>query len=158
MDELCATLGGRAAEDLILNKVSTGALNDLERVTKQTYALVAFFGMSDKLANISYFDSSGQSDFGFTRPYSEKTAETIDQEVKSIVNIQYLRAKQVLSEHIEGLRQLAQRLLEKEVIFSDDLEEIFGKNAFHKEEINKTAEPQAEIPVDIIQPKTESHE
>lgn len=158
MDELCATLGGRAAEDLIFNKVSTGALNDLERVTKQTFALVAFFGMSDKLANISYFDSSGQSDFGFTKPYSEKTAEMIDEEVKIIINIQYQRAKKVLSEHEAGLRQLAKRLLDKEVIFSDDLEEVFGKNPFDKDAMNKTPDIEKEISLNNTDTKTEINE
>jgi cell division protease FtsH len=126
-DEMCATLGGRAAEEVIFGKVSTGALNDLERVTKQAYAMVAYFGMSPKIGNISYYDSSGQSEFTFSKPYSEKTAELIDEEAKKIVEAQYQRAKEILRENKEGLDQLAQRLLEKEVIFSEDLERIFGK-------------------------------
>ena len=127
LDEMCSTLGGRASEDIVFEKVSTGALNDLERVTKQAMAMVTFFGMSEDIGNLSYYDSSGQYEFGFTKPYSDKTSEKIDYEIKKIVEEQYNRAKQILSENIDGLTQLANRLLEKEVIFSDDLEEIFGK-------------------------------
>ncbi|PKP17642.1 MAG: cell division protein FtsH, partial [Bacteroidetes bacterium HGW-Bacteroidetes-21] len=130
LDEICATLGGRAAEELVFKKISTGALNDLERVTKQAFSVVVFFGMSDKLSNVSYFDSSGQADYNFTKPYSEKTAEIIDIEVKQIIEIQYKRALSMLGEHVEGLKKLAQRLLEKEVIFTEDVEEIFGKRLF----------------------------
>ncbi len=126
LDEMCATLGGRAAEELFLNQTSTGAINDLERVTKRAYAMVAYFGMSDKLPNLSYYDSSGQSDYGFTKPYSEKTAELIDTEAKKIVAEQYKRAKEILDQNKEGHKQLAELLLEREVIFSDDLEKIFG--------------------------------
>ncbi|MGC8802435.1 MAG: ATP-dependent zinc metalloprotease FtsH [Bacteroidales bacterium] len=126
-DEMCATLGGRAAEEVVFGKVSTGALNDLERVTKQAYAMVAYFGMSDKIGNISYYDSTGQTEFTFSKPYSEKTAELIDEEAKKIVETQYERAKKILLENKEGLDRLAQKLLEKEVIFSEDLEQIFGK-------------------------------
>lgn len=126
LDEMCATLGGRAAEELFLNQTSTGAINDLERVTKQAYAMVAYFGMSEKLPNLSYYDSSGQSDYGFTKPYSEKTAELIDTEAKKIVAEQYKRAKEILDQNKEGHKQLAELLLEREVIFSDDLEKIFG--------------------------------
>lgn len=126
LDEMCATLGGRAAEDVVFGKVSTGALNDLERVTKQAYAMVAYFGMSPKVGNLSYYDSTGQPEFSFSKPYSEKTAEIIDAEAKEIVENQYKRAKQILEENREGLNQLAQKLLEKEVIFSEDLEQIFG--------------------------------
>jgi cell division protease FtsH len=120
-------LGGRAAEELIFGKISTGALNDLEKITKQAYAMVSFFGMSDKVGNISFYDSSGQSDFGFTKPYSEKTAELIDQEVNLIIAESYIRAKEVLKNNMKGLTELAELLLEKEVIFSEDLERIFGK-------------------------------
>jgi len=126
-DELCSTLGGRAAEEVFLGEISTGALNDLERVTKRAYAMVAYFGMSKELENMSYYDSSGQSDYGFTKPYSEKTAELIDTEAKKIVAEQYERAKQILRENAAGHNQLAELLIEKEVIFSDDLEKIFGK-------------------------------
>ncbi len=127
LDEMASTLGGRASEEINFGKVSTGALNDLERVTKQAFAMVGFFGMSDKVGNLSYYDSSGQSDYGFTKPYSEKTSELIDAEVKVLVEEQYLRAMKILKENLEGLTQLAETLLEKEVIFSDDLERIFGK-------------------------------
>ncbi len=130
LDEMCATLGGRASEEQMFNKVSTGALNDLERVTKQAYAMVSYFGMSDKVGNISFYDSTGQSEYAFNKPYSEKTSEVIDQEVKDIVEAQYLRAKDILNEHKDGLIELAELLLEKEVIFSEDLERIFGKRQF----------------------------
>jgi cell division protease FtsH len=126
LDEMCATLGGRAAEELFLHEISTGASNDLERVTKQAYAMVVFFGMSDKLPNLNYYDSTGQ-DWGFTKPYSEDTAKLIDEEVQKIVNTQYERAKTILSESAEKHHQLATRLLESEVIYSEDVETIFGK-------------------------------
>ncbi len=127
LDELAYALGGRAAEELVIGKISTGALSDLEKVTKQAYAMVAYFGMSDEVGNISFYDSSGQSEYGFTKPYSEKTAELIDSEAKKIVEESYLKAKEVISSNIAGLTQLAEQLLEKEVIFSEDLERIFGK-------------------------------
>ena len=127
LDEMCATLGGRAAEQIIFDKVSTGALNDLERVTKQAYAMVTYFGLSDKIGNLSFYDSSGQQEFSFQRPYSEKTSEMIDQEVKSIIDEQYKRALGILREQTEGLKKLSDQLLEKEVIFTEDLEKIFGK-------------------------------
>jgi cell division protease FtsH len=127
LDEMAYALGGRAAEELIFGRISTGALSDLEKITKQAYAMVSFFGMSDKVGNISFYDSSGQSDFGFTKPYSEKTAELIDQEVNLIIAESYVRAKEVLKNNMKGLTILAELLLEKEVIFSEDLERIFGK-------------------------------
>ena len=127
LDEMCATLGGRASEDLTFSRISTGALNDLERVTKQAYAMISYFGMSSKIGNRSYYDSTGQQEYAFNKPYSEKTAETIDEEVKTLIDAQYARAKSILSTHKKGLKQLAEILLEKEVIFSDDLEKIFGK-------------------------------
>jgi cell division protease FtsH len=126
LDEMCSALGGRASEEINFSKISTGALNDLERVTKQAYAMVSYFGMSAKVGNISFYDSNGQSDFSFTRPYSEKTAELIDKEVNKIVEEQYQRAKKILAENLKGLKQLADQLLEKEVIFSEDLEKVFG--------------------------------
>jgi cell division protease FtsH len=126
LDELCATLGGRACEEMTFSQVSTGALNDLERVTKQAYAMVAFYGMSDKVGNVSYYDSTGQSEYSFGKPYSEKTSEMIDAESKIIVEEQYQRAITILKENSNGLTQLAEQLLEKEVIFSEDLERIFG--------------------------------
>jgi AFG3 family protein len=127
LDEMCSALGGRASEEINFNKISTGALNDLERVTKQAYAMVSYFGMSDKVGNISFYDSNGQSEFSFNRPYSEKTAELIDKEVNKIVEEQYQRVKKILIANLKGLKQLADQLLEKEVIFSEDLEKIFGK-------------------------------
>jgi cell division protease FtsH len=127
LDEMAYALGGRASEELVFGKISTGALSDLEKITKQAYAMVAFFGMSDKVGNVSFYDSTGQSDFGFTKPYSEKTSEIIDNEVKLIIEESYERAKAVLKTHKKGLTELAELLLEKEVIFSEDLERIFGK-------------------------------
>ncbi|PXY00694.1 cell division protein FtsH [Marinifilum breve] len=134
LDEMCSTLGGRAAEEITFGKVSTGAQNDLEKVTKQAIAMVSIFGMSDKVGNVSYYDSSGQSDYSFSKPYSEKTAELIDQEVKTLIENSYERAKQVLRDNEEGHNKLAELLLEREVIFSEDLEEIFGKRNFGKEQ------------------------
>lgn len=130
LDEMCATLGGRACEDVIFKMISTGALNDLERVTKQAYAMIVYFGMSDKLKNISFYDSSGQADYAFTKPYSDKIAEVIDTEVQEMVDTQYKRAVEVLQNNKEGLEKLANKLLESEVIFSEDLETIFGKRPF----------------------------
>ena len=127
LDEMCSALAGRASEKLIFEKVSTGALNDLERVTKQAYAMVSYFGMSDAVGNISFYDSSGQNEYAFSKPYSEKTANLIDEESKQIVSDQFQRAIDVLTENREGLTRLAEQLLEKEVIFSEDLEIIFGK-------------------------------
>ena len=126
LDEMCATLGGRAAEQLFFGTSSTGAINDLERVTKRAYAMVAYYGMSDKIANMSYFDSSG-NEYAFSKPYSEKTAEAIDVEAKAIVKEQFERAKEILKKNEEGHHQLAQLLIEKEVIFAEDLEKIFGE-------------------------------
>ena len=134
LDEMCATLGGRASEDLTFDRISTGALNDLERITKQAYAMITYFGMSDKIGNLSYYDSSGQQEFAFNKPYSEKTAETIDEEVKNLIDVQYERAKTILRKNKKGLKQLAEILLEKEVIFSDDLEVIFGKRPWTRHE------------------------
>lgn len=127
LDEMCATLGGRASEEIIFSKISTGAVNDLEKVTKQAYAMVTYFGMSEKVGNLSFYDSTGQSEFAFGKPYSEETSKVIDAEVKDMVTASYERAKDVLRENGEGLNKLAQLLLEKEVIFSEDLEMIFGK-------------------------------
>jgi cell division protease FtsH len=134
LDEMCATLGGRASEDLNFGKISTGALNDLERVTKQAYAMISYFGMSDKIGNRSYYDSSGQQEYSFNKPYSEKTAETIDEEVKGLIDAQYERAMTILKKNKKGLTELAEILLEKEVIFSDDLEAIFGKRRWTSRE------------------------
>lgn len=126
LDEMCATLGGRAAEELFLGRISTGAANDLERVTKQAYAMVVYYGMSDKLPNLCYYDSTGQ-DYGFSKPYSDERARTIDEEVSRIINEQYERAKSILKEHAEGHNTLAEVLISREVIFTEDVEHIFGK-------------------------------
>lgn len=129
LDEMCALLGGRAAEDLFIGQISSGAMNDLERVTKQAYAMVTYMGMSDKLPNLSYYDSSGQ-EYSFSKPYSNETAKLIDSEVKAMIAEQYERAKQILRDKKDGHKQLATILLEKELIYSDDLEHIFGKRAW----------------------------
>lgn len=134
LDEMCSTLAGRAAEDLIFGKISTGALNDLEKVTKQAYAMISYFGMSEKIGNRSYFDSSGQNEYAFNKPYSEKTAELIDDEVKQLVEVQYKRAVAILKKNKTKLEKLAEKLLETEVIFSDDLVEIFGNRPWNTEE------------------------
>ncbi len=132
LDEMCATLGGRAAEKIIFNKISTGALSDLEKVTKQARGMVTVYGLSEKVGNITYYDSSGQES-GFTKPYSEKTAELIDSEISDIIEKQYTRAVDLLENHKDKLTQLAEVLLKKEVIFKDDLETIFGKRPFQVE-------------------------
>jgi len=133
-DEMTATLGGRASEEVIFGKVSTGALNDLERVTKQAYNMVVYFGLNEKIGNISYYDSTGQQEYSFQKPYSEKTAETIDAEIKLLVEKAYDRAVHLLKENREKLEKLASRLLEREVIFSEDLEDVFGKRPWDDEE------------------------
>jgi len=131
-DEMCATLGGRAAEKVIFNMISTGALSDLEKVTKQARAMVTIYGLNDEIGNITYYDSSGQNEYGFTKPYSEETAQTIDQEISKLIETQYVRAIEVLKKNKDKLTELAERLLEKEVIFKEDLEKIFGKRPFEK--------------------------
>ncbi len=140
MDEMSAALGGRAAEQLVFDKISTGALNDLEKITKQAYAMVSYFGMSDKIGNLSFYDSTGQRDFMFTKPYSEKTAEIIDKEAQEYVNKAYQRAYDILKNHREQLDQLAEMLLEKEIIFSDDLEKTLGKREIDDEKKQKILE------------------
>ena len=124
---MCSALGGRAAEQISFNSISSGAQNDLEKVTKQAYAMVSIFGMSEKVGNVSYYDSSGQSEYAFSKPYSEKTAELIDAESKQLIEAQYTRALEVLKSNKDGHQKLAELLLEKEVIFSEALEHIFGK-------------------------------
>jgi cell division protease FtsH len=129
MDEMASALGGRAAEELIIGSISTGAMNDLEKVTRQAYAMVAYFGMSDKIGNVSFYDSTESAGFNFSKPYSEQTAQLIDKEVKRIIDSAYDTARRILSENQEGFVKLADLLLEKEVLFSDDLEAIFGKRS-----------------------------
>jgi|WetSurMetagenome_2_1015567.scaffolds.fasta_scaffold00059_42 ATP-dependent metalloprotease FtsH len=146
LDEMAHALGGRASEEVVFGKISTGALSDLERITKQAYAMVCYFGMSEKVGNVSFYDSSGQSEYGFTKPYSEVTAELIDKEVKAIIDESYVRAKEVINSHLDGLTQLAELLLEKEVIFSEDLERIFGKRKGDNSEAEKVNEAEAAKP------------
>ncbi len=131
-DEMCATLGGRAAEKVIFDKISTGALSDLEKVTKQARAMVTIYGLNDTIGNLTYYDSSGQNEYGFTKPYSEETAQKIDEEISKLIEEQYARALDVLKKHKDKLVELAERLLDKEVIFKEDLEKIFGKRPFEK--------------------------
>lgn len=133
LDEMCATMGGRAAERVIFDKISTGALSDLEKVTRQARAMVTIYGLNEKLGNITYYDSSGQSDYSFSKPYSEDTARVIDSEISKLIEEQYQRAISILETNKEKLTQLADILIEKEVIFKDDLETIFGKRPFDKE-------------------------
>ncbi|MFV0573100.1 MAG: ATP-dependent zinc metalloprotease FtsH [Xanthomarina gelatinilytica] len=140
LDEMCAALGGRAAEQVMFDRISTGALSDLEKVTKQARAMVTIYGLSDKVGNLTYYDSSGQNEYGFTKPYSEKTAELIDQEISNIIEEQYQRAVKLLVENKDKLTKLAEVLLEKEVIFKDNLEKIFGKRPFEKKELVENKE------------------
>ncbi|MEY2923173.1 MAG: peptidase family [Bacteroidota bacterium] len=130
LDEMCATMGGRAAEKVIFNRISTGALSDLEKVTRQARAMVTVYGLNEKIGNVTYYDSSGQSEYSFSKPYSDETAKVIDEEISSLIEGQYQRAIQILEENKEKLNQLADILIEKEVIFKDDLEAIFGKRSF----------------------------
>ncbi|MEY3683099.1 MAG: hypothetical protein RLZZ289_1634, partial [Bacteroidota bacterium] len=148
LDDMCATLGGRAAEQLIFNKISTGALSDLERVTKQAYAMISIYGLNERVGNISYYDSQGRD--AFTKPYSDDTAKIIDEEVSKLIESQYQRALQLLGEHKEQLEQVAGRLLTSEVIFKEDLEDVFGKRPWDPEpeqtQLEVTAETSAENP------------
>lgn len=149
LDEMCALLGGRAAEELFTGTISSGAMNDLERVTKQAYAMIMYMGMSEKLANLCYYDSTGQ-EYSFSKPYSEETAKLIDSEVKTMISEQYERAKVILLEHKEGHGKLAEILLEKEIIFAEDLEMIFGKRQWVSRsqeilEMSKSVQPDDSI-------------
>ncbi len=142
LDEMCATLGGRAAEKVMFDKISTGALNDLEKVTRQARAIVSIYGLNEKIGNITYYDSSGQNEYGFTKPYSELTAQTIDEEISKIIEKQYVRAIQILKDNKDKLIELAEILTEKEVIFEGDLHKIFGERPFAKEiEESKEVDP-----------------
>ncbi|GEC72682.1 cell division protease FtsH [Flavobacterium flevense] len=132
LDEMCATMGGRAAEKVTFDRISTGALSDLEKVTKQARAMVTIYGLNDKIGNVTYYDSSGQSEYSFSKPYSDETAKVIDTEISALIESQYQRAIQILEENKDKLNQLANILIEKEVIFKDDLEAIFGKRSFDK--------------------------
>jgi len=139
LDEMCATMGGRAAERVVFDKISTGALSDLEKVTKQARAMVTVYGLNDKIGNITYYDSSGQSEYNFSKPYSEDTAMIIDKEISALIESQYDRAIKILQENKDKLNLLADILIEKEVIFKDDLESIFGKRAFDKNLAEETS-------------------
>ena len=142
LDEMCATMGGRAAEKLIFDKISTGALSDLEKVTKQARAMVTVYGLNEKVGNVTYYDSSGND--SFVKPYSDDTAKIIDDEISKIIENQYQRAIEILDTHKDKLEELANKLLEKEVIFKDDLVQIFGKRPFEKEEVKQEqSEPEA---------------
>ncbi len=153
LDEMCALLGGRAAEDVFLGRISSGAMNDLERVTKQAYGMIAYLGMSEELANLCYYNNE---EYSFNKPYSEKTAELIDQEVKRMINEQYDRAKHILSEHKEGHNQLAQQLIEKEVIFAEDVEHIFGKRPWASRSEEVIAYQAASVSKNIEKEKKEA--
>jgi len=153
MDEMASTLGGRGSEQLTFGEISTGALNDLERVTKQAYAMVAYYGMSEKVGNLSFYDSTGQSDMAFTKPYANETAEAIDSEARALIDRAYQMAEEVLTEHSEGLKALAELLLEREVIFTEDVERILGKRPKELE-----AEVSAESPSEVIAPESATQE
>jgi cell division protease FtsH len=144
LDEMCAALGGRAAEKVIFNKISTGALSDLEKVTKQARAMVTVYGLSDKIGNLTFYDSSGQNEYGFTKPYSEQTAELIDKEISDIIEEQYLRAIALLNDNKDKLIELAEVLLKDEVIFKDNLETIFGKRPYKTTKAEAEAEKKEE--------------
>lgn len=143
LDEMCAALGGRAAEQVVFGKISTGALSDLEKITKQAYAMVTIYGLNEKVGNISYYDSTGSSEYSFTKPYSEKTSQMIDEEVAKLIDSQYQRALKILTENRDKLDKLANKLLDEEVIFKDDLQTIFGKRPYESE----SEETQLETPV-----------
>ena len=168
-DEMCAALGGRAAEEIIFGKISTGALSDLEKVTKQAYSMVTIYGLNDKIGNVSFYDSTGANEYGFTKPYSEKTAQVIDEEVSKLIEKAYTRTKEILSKNKDKLTRLADLLLEREVIFKEDLEPIFGIRPFDKTDLKdmkpmsngngSTGKPHEEIPSGEVKketPKTES--
>ena len=137
LDEMCAALGGRAAEKVIFNKISTGALSDLEKVTKQARSMVTVYGLNDKIGNLTYYDSSGQNDYGFTKPYSDTTAQIIDKEISNIIETQFKRAISLLKKHKKKLEELANYLLEKEVIFKEDLVRIFGDRPFEDKKLTE---------------------
>ena len=158
LDELCATLGGRAAEQTIFGNISTGALSDLERVTKQANAMVTIYGLNDKIGNISYYDSTGQSEYSFGKPYSEQTAKMIDEEISKIIELQYARALEILASNKDKLDALAAKLLEKEVIFREDLEEIFGQRQWDPEltehPVSNTQTKPSETPETVLAPES----
>ncbi len=155
--EMIATLGGRAAEQVIFGQISTGALSDLEKVTKQAFAMVTYYGLDDEIGNLSYYDSTGQQDYSLTKPYSEKTAETIDKQVSKLIEKAYQEAIAILTDHRDGLTQLATKLIEEEVIFGEDLEHIFGKRPWgntEDEKLKNAAEKTAEVEPTEIEDST----
>ena len=156
LDEMCAILGGRAAEKVVFNKISTGALSDLERVTKMSQAMISIYGLNDRIGNISYYDS-GQAEFSFQKPYSEKTAQIIDEEISLLIEGQYHRAISLLNENRDKLNKLAEKLLEKEVIFKEDLELIFGKRPWDKDKIEDKIKPEEEKDSNIVTPRIDSN-
>ena len=157
MDEMASTLGGRVSEQLTFGEISTGALNDLERVTKQAYAMVAYYGMSKRVGNLSFYDSTGQSDMAFTKPYANETAEAIDSEARALIDEAYRMAEEVLTEHSEGLKALAELLLEREVIFTEDVERVLGKRLTAQPTEEKSEEPTAEAE-EVIAPESATQE
>jgi cell division protease FtsH len=155
LDEMCATMGGRAAEKVIFGEISTGALSDLEKATKQAYAMVSVYGLNEKLGNISFYNSQ---DNGFTKPYSESTAQTIDEEVSKLIESQYTRAQKILTKNKDKLAQIAELLLEKEVIFKADLEKVLGERPFKKEEPLASLEKKAKEVDEIKEENTVEEE
>ena len=159
VDEMTATLGGRAAEEVFFGKISTGALNDLERVSKQAYAMIVYYGLDEKIGNVSYYDSTGQQEYSMTKPYSEKTAQEIDERVHLLIEESYKRAKQILTDNYEKVETLAKLLLEREVIFTEDVQNILGDRPFKTEEVEQTPVPE-EKPAEVTEDptNTENHE
>ena len=156
LDEMCATMGGRAAEEVIFNQITTGALSDLEKVTKQARAIVTVYGLNNVIGNVTYYDSSGQNEYQFDKPYSENTAQIIDEEISKLIEIQYERAKKILRENKDKLTSLAEELLKKEVIFKENLETIFGKRQWLTAEEKLQASLNAEAEIDASSKKKTS--
>ena len=159
VDEMTATLGGRAAEEVFFGKISTGALNDLERVSKQAYAMIVYYGLDEKIGNVSYYDSTGQQEYSMTKPYSEKTAQEIDERVHLLIEESYKRAKQILIDNYEKVEALAKILLEREVIFTEDVRNILGERPFEKEKLEEPAQneaPASEEPLETADTADES--
>ena len=158
MDEMCMTLGGRAAEEIVFGKISTGALSDLERITKMAYSMVSVYGLNDKIGNVSFYDSK-QSDYNFQKPYSESTAQIIDEEVKMIIDEAYQRTKKLLQGKKKELEILAKELLEKEMLYQSDLEKLIGKRPFDtKTTYEEYTTPDAEVVDDVIESDSDSED
>jgi cell division protease FtsH len=155
IDEMCMTLGGRAAEEVVFGKITTGALSDLERITKSAYGMISIYGMNDKIGNVSFYDSKGQGEMSFTKPYSEDTAKTIDEEVKKLIEGAYLRTKELLIEKREELEKVAQELLKKEILHQSDLVELIGKRPFEKLTNYQEFMDKIDAPVDVTTPVIE---